>query len=191
MNLFSLFFGNDGLEKTAQAHPELFPMGGAQLDQETRALWELIHKRLSLNHCQTLLVQIREAIHAAVGITDKNSLRDRLTEAVGDTLTLAEIDLVLLQLTGLNGTLYSGGDGRSVETAVQICTTNPRIGIELEQRWLRENLGTKHQDWQTQDQALHQREGRYYDVYILTLSDGSERSVIFDITSFFQKTAKN
>lgn len=186
MSLFNLFFRDDHLEKLANTHPALFPLGAEQLGKESRILRELLHNRLSLTACQILLVQLKAVIHEAAGITDKKDLRERLRLAAGATLTPEEVDRVLAHLTGLNGTPYSTDDGLSVETAVQIHTTHAKIGIELEQRWLQENLGRKYQAWQTQDQSLYQRDGRYYDVFVLTLSDGSERTVVFDITSFFQ-----
>ncbi len=186
MSLLSFLFADSALEQLALAHQTLFPRGAAQLTQEAQALCRLLGQRLSPISCRHLLIRLKSALAQSVGEVDPIALRARLQTAGGMDLLPTELDAVCTHLTGLSGSAYSGDNGDSFATAVIIHAREPHIGIELEQRWLTEHVGRKYHDWQTQDQALQRRDGRYYDVFALALSSGQKRTVIFDITQFFR-----
>lgn len=79
----------------------------------------------------------------------------------------------------------SGGNGDSVEEAVVINAPNSEIGIPLVYDYLARRFGMQGRDWHFRKQSLLQEKGRCYDRLDVTLADGAERSVFFDISAFF------
>jgi hypothetical protein len=74
-------------------------------------------------------------------------------------------------------------DGNSYLTAIVIQETHETPGVRAEYKWIADHYpGAK-----TQMQALNNVKGKPYDVLTITLADGSEKKVYFDISSFFGK----
>lgn len=64
-------------------------------------------------------------------------------------------------------------------------------GVAAEYKYIEEKFGKNKRDWRRRSQALIKKEGVYYDRIDLVLSDGSEKSIYFDITSFWGKWSKD
>lgn len=80
--------------------------------------------------------------------------------------------------------VFSGGDGRSMETAVVISgARNTLEGVFGEGYWTWKN----HPGWQKTRQSLLNRDGKRYDLITNKLPDGSQAEIYFDITDFFGK----
>lgn len=78
-------------------------------------------------------------------------------------------------------------NGESIETAIIIEADSTAQGIPMEYAWLEEHFGERGRDWEFLMQALLQHEERSYDRLDIRLADGTDKSVYFDITSFFGK----
>lgn len=61
-------------------------------------------------------------------------------------------------------------------------------GVAAEYQYIEEKFG---KDWRRRSQALLKEDGVYYDRIDLVFSDGSEKSIYFDITSFWGKLSKD
>ena len=83
--------------------------------------------------------------------------------------------------------LYAGGNGESIETAVIINTANPIIGIPAEYKFISRRYGQKDVDWTLEIQTVMRSGNRQYDVVVIKLKDGQEKSFYFDITKFYGK----
>jgi hypothetical protein len=73
------------------------------------------------------------------------------------------------------------GEGSSYATAVIIIATNEFEGIALENQW----LAAHYPGYQKLGQALMQVQDRYYDLITIATSDGTQKVIYFDVTSFF------
>ena len=82
---------------------------------------------------------------------------------------------------------YAGGDGESIETAVIINTANSMIGIPAEYKFISRRYGQKDLDWTREFQSVMRSGNRQYDVVVIKLKDGQEKSFYFDITKFYGK----
>lgn len=83
--------------------------------------------------------------------------------------------------------LYGGGSGESIETAVIINTSSSMIGIPAEYRFISRKYGQKDVDWTLETQMVMRSGNRQYDVVVIKLKDGQEKSFFFDITKFYGK----
>ena len=85
---------------------------------------------------------------------------------------------------------FGGGDGGSLQDAVVIHgAANSLVGIRAEYRYLASRFGSRGTDWELDHQAMRQApEGRSFDVMTITLEDGTQQTVFFDITEFFAKS---
>lgn len=84
--------------------------------------------------------------------------------------------------TSRDGMTYSGGDGRSKDTAVVINAANDLEGTDAEYRWLREHCACK-----VKGQALITDSGHVYDLMTVVLPNSSQMQYYFDITKSFGK----
>jgi hypothetical protein len=80
-------------------------------------------------------------------------------------------------------TVYSGGDGSSVENAVVVMAKNEDEGVRRENEWIFAHHGT----FRKTGVGLATVEKRKYDAIRVELADHSEKEIFFDITSFFGK----
>ncbi len=83
--------------------------------------------------------------------------------------------------------MYAGGNGESIETAVIINTANSMIGISTEYKFITSRYGQKDVDWTLEIQTVMRSGNRQYDVVVIKLKDGQEKSFYFDITKFYGK----
>ena len=82
---------------------------------------------------------------------------------------------------------YKGGEGESIETAVEILgVTDPFSGIHAEYNWLESRYGQQGKGWNLISQSVLPREeqGKVYDLLNIRLADGVQKLFYFDITSF-------
>lgn len=77
------------------------------------------------------------------------------------------------------------GSGDSMEDAVVIRAPDTWSGIEQEYEHVAARFGPRGVGWNLRGQSLLQANGRAYDRLDITLADGAERSLYFDITAFF------
>jgi hypothetical protein len=92
------------------------------------------------------------------------------------------------------GRLFEGGPGDSMEHAVVIRgIDNTAVGIRAEKQYLTEcfgldaNTAAPQPGWKLENQSTAQSSGRHFEFLTITLVDGSQRTVWFDITEFFGK----
>ena len=83
--------------------------------------------------------------------------------------------------------LYSGGDGSTIEKAVVINATSTSIGVLAEYEYVSSIYGQQNADWTMVRQSLTVHVGNNYDVLLIKLNRGEDKSVCFDITHFFGK----
>jgi hypothetical protein len=97
-------------------------------------------------------------------------------------------DDLLHGLLCLSGIAFEGGPGDTLESAVIIRgAPNHTVGVQSEYRYLTEKFGQHGTDWELQSQALLEIGTRHYDEMSIKLSDGTQKSVFFDLTDFFGK----
>jgi hypothetical protein len=77
---------------------------------------------------------------------------------------------------------YTGGDGTSFEQAVLFPQAKSSMdGVPLERKW----IGEKHPGATKKSQAALNHNGRLYDLITIVTSDGEEKAIYFDMTSWF------
>jgi PBP1b-binding outer membrane lipoprotein LpoB len=74
-------------------------------------------------------------------------------------------------------------DGSSFEKAILIKEKTEMAGVDAEYAWIRQNYPGS----QLKGQYLFNKKKRSYDVIEIITSDGIEKSIYFDISSFFGK----
>lgn len=75
-----------------------------------------------------------------------------------------------------------------MEKAVQIIGVQSSFqGIQAEYQYLSEKFGIRGKDWNLKLQSLAHKEEKSYDVMRISLKDGREIDVFFDISEFFGK----
>jgi len=72
-------------------------------------------------------------------------------------------------------------DGSSLELAIPILESTERAGILAERAWLQEHFPGA----QRKRKSLQTVEGRRFDVVVLELPDGTEKTIYFDINAFY------
>jgi hypothetical protein len=72
-------------------------------------------------------------------------------------------------------------DGSSIERAIPILESTETAGIAAERAWIKENYPGARKVMG----GLQGGNGRHYDVVVLRLPDGSEKTIYFDATAFF------
>ena len=87
------------------------------------------------------------------------------------------------------GTLVvTGGPGDSLQNAIVIKKTPKGLsaaGAEL--LFLTQRYGERTRDWTLREQSLVRVDSKTYDVYHVVLSDGSARSLYFDVTEWLAR----
>ncbi|RPI51932.1 MAG: hypothetical protein EHM55_17760 [Acidobacteria bacterium] len=87
------------------------------------------------------------------------------------------------------GTLVvSGGPGDSLQNAIAIKKTPRGLSAAgAEDMLLKKWFGERGKNWTLTRQELIQADGKTYDVYEVVLSDGSRRSLHFDVTDWLAR----
>jgi hypothetical protein len=83
--------------------------------------------------------------------------------------------------------LYSGGDGSTIDKAVVINVESTSIGIPAEYEYISKLYGQQNVGWTVIRQSLMVHDVNHYDVLLIKLSNGDEKSIYFDITQFYGK----
>ena len=81
-------------------------------------------------------------------------------------------------------TVYSGGDGSSIEQAVVVMADSEQAGVLREMEWIFARYGK----FRKTGVGLATVERRKFDAVRVELADHSEKEIFFDITSFFGKS---
>jgi hypothetical protein len=89
--------------------------------------------------------------------------------------------------SSLNTDLFMGGDGATKESAIIINAIYTTVGIQAELEYIESLYGEKGRDWELKKQALISENTRSYDLIKITLSNGSQKTIYFDITNFYGK----
>ncbi|MHA1973741.1 MAG: hypothetical protein ACTSW1_12145 [Candidatus Hodarchaeales archaeon] len=78
--------------------------------------------------------------------------------------------------------------GETMEEAIIILEAeNSFIGVNFEYEYLDKKYGKQNIDWKLISQALYEKDGKMYDLLYIELSDGSKKSIYFDVNDFFGK----
>jgi hypothetical protein len=77
------------------------------------------------------------------------------------------------------------GDGATKESAVVINATSSIVGIDAEYQWLTSCFGKQDRDWKVEIRMQSDDNGRSYETFVIELSDGSSKTIYFDISSFY------
>ncbi|MHA1379231.1 MAG: hypothetical protein ACTSRG_12685 [Candidatus Helarchaeota archaeon] len=78
--------------------------------------------------------------------------------------------------------------GESIETAIIIKNApNHFEGVNSEYVYLSNKFGGKGKNWNLERQALLEIEGKYYDKMEIFLSEGTKKTIFFDISDFYGK----
>ena len=78
---------------------------------------------------------------------------------------------------------FAGGDGSSVESAVLIKGATESTGVQAEYGWLAQHYPR----YRMGEQSLQKHGARLYDAMEITTSDGTRKTVYFDISEFYGK----
>jgi len=86
------------------------------------------------------------------------------------------------------GLAFEGGPGDRTKSAVLIRgAPNHLAGVLAEYDYLSKKFGNRDTEWHVTSQTLLNPGRRYYDRMDIKLSDGTERTIFFEITEFFGK----
>jgi|SRR3989344_892562 len=164
-----------------------FPGGPKQIEEETGQLHALLRGRLSKDDAKRLLTRTK----ALLVIAKEDRSEERITSSiVANTegrLTQHEAQLVYQFLTGMSGPAHSGGDGSSREKAVVINATSSLTGIPAEYEWIEARYGKEDEAWTVQMRLQSSDAGKSYETFVIELQDGTERTIHFDISSFYER----
>ncbi|MEW6376457.1 MAG: hypothetical protein AB1502_11805 [Thermodesulfobacteriota bacterium] len=84
--------------------------------------------------------------------------------------------------------VFEGGPGASADRAVVIRgAPNTIMGVLAEYQYLTSRFGRRDIDWKMAGQSISMRDNHQFDIMQIRLSDGTERTIFFDITEFFGK----
>lgn len=78
---------------------------------------------------------------------------------------------------------YNRQDGLSFNTAVFINEKSEMAGTRAEYEWIKSH----YTDYKIKSQSLTRRDGKPYDVIIITLRGGKDLNLYFDISKYFGK----
>ena len=80
--------------------------------------------------------------------------------------------------------------GESLESAIIIDTAIPIFGILREQRFLELYISNNEKSTKSLKQNIIKQNGKVYEKFTIELNDGTERTVYFEITSFYGKSIR-
>jgi hypothetical protein len=159
-----------------------FPDVAMPTEAEAEELQALLRGRLEKEQVRALLLRTR--IRLALSPSDDQIVRGIVTATDGK-LTAEDARLVYRFVTGISGPLYAGGDGLSRAAAVVIQAPSNIAGVRAEYDWLEAQFGERDEAWTLRSQHVAQDKRGFYDVFVIELSDGTERTIYFDIGAFF------
>jgi ABC-type glycerol-3-phosphate transport system substrate-binding protein len=77
----------------------------------------------------------------------------------------------------------SKADGSSFEKAIILSEKTEEAGINAEYAWINNN----YTGYSINGQAIKNYNGKHYDVFNITLADGTKKDIYFDISGFYGK----
>ncbi len=162
-----------------------FPGGEKQINQETEQLHTLLCGKLTKDEAKKLLTRTK----ALLIISDDYS-KERIVPSIiastGNKLTHHEGVLAYQFFTGISGELYTGGDGSTIQMAVVINATSSPAGINAEYKWIESRYGALNKDWKIESRMHGESDsGKFYETFHIKLADGTLKTIVFDISSFY------
>ena len=162
-----------------------FPNGDEQMDTEASSLQEAINGKLSFADARGLVIYIK----VLLVIENDKSLQafvGRIVSHEKGRLTEVDAKRVYAHITGIDGPLFSGGDGTTPAQAVVINCSITSVGQYAERLWLSQNLGLEGSDWALGSRFHGKRpSGEAFETFIVTMKDGTERQVHFSISQWY------
>jgi hypothetical protein len=162
-----------------------FPGGEKQIQEETAQLHALLRGKLTNDEAKRLLTRTK-----ALLIISEDKSKERIVPSIvastGNKLTPHEGFLAYQFFTGVSGDLFAGGDGSSTAQAVVINATSSSVGINAEYKWIESRYGARDKDW-TIEMRMHggSDDGKSYETFYIKLADGTPKTIVFDISSFY------
>ena len=83
--------------------------------------------------------------------------------------------------------MFGGGDGSTEQSAILIKATSSLLGVPAEYEYIQSLYGNKGSDWEFNKQMQYDNNSKSFDILEIRLSNGSEKTIYFDITSFYGK----
>jgi len=81
---------------------------------------------------------------------------------------------------------FTGGDGSSAAQAVKINVSSSRLGTPAQYVWLELEFGKRGTDWDVEMRGHgKQADGRVLSTFNIRLANGTHKTVVFDISSFY------
>lgn len=181
-----------GVEKFFdESYKKLFPGGKKQEKEEAKLIMKFSNYKLSFRESNDLLL----ATSFLFGIEeDKN--KDRMIKYIDkktdQKLNNEEAKVILNFIISkfYKYTItYEENSGDSIENAIVIHgALNEKEGVYAEYEYLSKKFGERGKDWKLVQQSVTDGiKGKYYDEMEIILSDGTKRTICFDITEFFRK----
>ena len=162
-----------------------FPGGEKQIASETDELYILLKGKLSKNDTKKLLKRTKALLMIAED-KSKGRITRSIIASTNQKLNYQDAFLAYKFFTGISGDIYSGGEGTSQEDAIIINCTQTTVGVSAEYEWIEYKYGKRDTDWTLEIQYNgNSNDGKVYDTLTINLSDGTSKTIIFDITSFY------
>jgi hypothetical protein len=161
-----------------------FPGGESQVNEEAAQLHALLRGKLPKSTVRQLLCRTKALLIVAEDKSETRIVPSIQAKADGQ-LTLHECKIVYQFLTGVLGALLEEGDGGTKESAVVINATSSIVGIDAEYQWLTTRFGKQDRDWKIDIRMQSDDNGQSYEMFVIELSDGSSKTIYFDISSFY------
>lgn len=162
----------------------LFPGGAKQIEEQAGQLHILLQGDLGKEEVKELLVRAKELLLVSENLSEE-WMTQSIIEGTCGRLTQDDAQLVYQFVTGISGPACSGRDGSSRGNAVVINAKSSIAGIRAEYDWLEALYGKKGEAWKLKSQCVAQDKAGPYDIFVIELRDGKERTIYFDIGAFF------
>ncbi len=152
---------------------EAFPGGEKQIEEETGRLYRLLGGRLEKGDVRLVLAKSKMLIF----ISDDKS-KNRIVPSI--------INYSKNKLSKQDaGVVYHALVGYSDKPAIIITASSPETGLEEQVNWVTKKFGMKDKDWKAEQMIQDRAEdGRVFQILDISLTDGSQKSIVFDVTSY-------
>ncbi len=152
---------------------EVFPGGWEQIQKETDHLHRLLSGRIEKDTVRSVLTKSKSLI----SITEDKS-KARIVPSI---INYSNNKLSVQD----GGIVYHTLVGYSDKPTITIKASSVETGLEEQVTWLTKKFGMKDKDWRV-EQMIQDRatDGRVYQIMDLLLTDGSQETIVFDVTSY-------
>ena len=163
----------DIVKKVAE---EVFPGGWEQIQAETDRLYRLLGGKLEKDDVRLILTKSKSLISMA---DDKSKSRIIPSIIKYSTNKLSVQDA---------GIVYHALIGYADKPVIVIKTPSMEKGLEEQITWLTNKFGTKDRDWKAEQMIQDKApDGRVFQILDVALADGSQETIVFDVTSYAGK----